>query len=349
MEEVIFNKDITSNIYRVFKVNLNLKDNENCLILSDVPNDIEFIQKTKNEISSMINRTLLAREFYKVCYSSFSKQVDFKTFRSTGMNGAEPPAEISTLMLNYNVIVILTTYSLSHTKARENASLNGARIASMPGFNVEMLRKNGPMDVDYNEISEVTKKIAARGLNVKKVTVETSSFKFTFNKDNREFLVDDGLYTTPGSWGNLPAGEAFCAPVEGSSEGNLIIRKGWFPDLDEDLELIIRKGFVTMINGGGQVGENLKKLLGFDSSYAIGKFKSRRNIAEFGIGSNPKASRLDNILESEKIKGTVHIAIGDNINFGGKTSSDIHLDFIFPDVNVYFDNILVIEKGRWLF
>ena len=53
------------------------------------------------------------------------------------------------------------------------------------------------------------------------------------------------------------------------------------------------------------------------------------NIAEFGIGTNEAAKRPDNILESEKILGTVHIALGDNSSFGGNVKTPFHQDFIF--------------------
>ncbi len=52
------------------------------------------------------------------------------------------------------------------------------------------------------------------------------------------------------------------------------------------------------------------------------------NIAELGIGTNSMARRPDNILESEKILGTIHLALGDNSSFGGKISTPFHQDFV---------------------
>ena len=64
-------------------------------------------------------------------------------------------------------------------------------------------------------------------------------------------------------------------------------------------------------------------------SQALGKRKENRNIAELGIGTNPNAVRPDNILESEKILGTVHIAFGDNSSFGGRVKTPFHQDFVY--------------------
>ena len=56
---------------------------------------------------------------------------------------------------------------------------------------------------------------------------------------------------------------------------------------------------------------------------------ANRNIAELGIGTNDRATRPDNILEAEKILGTVHIALGDNSGFGGTVSTPFHEDYVF--------------------
>jgi len=51
-------------------------------------------------------------------------------------------------------------------------------------------------------------------------------------------------------------------------------------------------------------------------------------IAEFGVGTNPKAGLKTNILESEKILGTIHVAFGDNATFGGRNRAAFHQDFL---------------------
>src|SRR6185369_11405562 len=78
-----------------------------------------------------------------------------------------------------------------------------------------------------------------------------------------------------------------------------------------------------------------------------------RNIAELGIGTNDQASRPGNILEAEKILGTVHIALGDNSGFGGTVSTPFHEDYVFysPTLHAVMadgSRIPLLENGNLL-
>ena len=52
------------------------------------------------------------------------------------------------------------------------------------------------------------------------------------------------------------------------------------------------------------------------------------NIAELGIGTNEKAKLTGNILEDEKILGTVHVAFGASAAIGGTVQVPVHLDCV---------------------
>ncbi len=45
------------------------------------------------------------------------------------------------------------------------------------------------------------------------------------------------------------------------------------------------------------------------------KHKNADNIAEIGLGTNPVAKIIGNVLEDEKVHGTCHVALGDNHTF----------------------------------
>jgi leucyl aminopeptidase (aminopeptidase T) len=96
-----------------------------------------------------------------------------------------------------------------------------------------------------------------------------------------------------------------------------------------------RDGLVYKLEGGGTIGAEILELLKPENDQD--PYRSRRNLAELGIGTNPNASHRDNILEAEKIQGTVHLAIGDNSDMGGVASVDFHQDFTLPHPELLLD------------
>ena len=55
---------------------------------------------------------------------------------------------------------------------------------------------------------------------------------------------------------------------------------------------------------------------------------SALNLAELGVGTNDRATLTGNVLEDEKILGTVHVAFGASAGIGGTVSVPIHLDVV---------------------
>jgi aminopeptidase len=59
-----------------------------------------------------------------------------------------------------DVVVVPTTHSLTHTRARLQAVERGARVATMPGITEDMFRE-GAITADYAEVERLTKRVAA--------------------------------------------------------------------------------------------------------------------------------------------------------------------------------------------
>lgn len=344
----IHEERIKTSVINMLKVNMEVKDGEKILILTDYPTDEQWAKYDSEKLADIVKRSVLAKVIYEICKREFLKnEVSFLTYPATGRHGTEPPEIIARAMRGYDVIIALTSFSISHTEAREKACLSGARIASMPGFTVEMLEPDGPMAVDYKKVAEISKRLAEvlSGKEVVRV-MDKRGTDISFIIKGRVWGLDIGIYSKKGAWGNLPAGEVYIAPLEGKTTGKFVVPRGWYPNLKEDMVIYVKNGLVEKIEGGGQVGENLNKLLGISEKLVEDRYVSRRNIAELGIGTNPNAKRPDNILEAEKIMGTIHIAIGDNAHIGGKIKSDIHEDFIIPNPTVYANGLLVMKDGK---
>ncbi len=244
-------------------------------------------------------------------------------------HGEEPPFAISEAMKNADVVIAPTTFSLTHTQARINACKAGARVASMPGITEKMMSSGG-MTADYNKVNAIAIGLNKQLENTCTVRVVTESgTDIVFNLEGCKWMMDTGLCHEKGCSANLPAGELYIAPkdangvfiVDGSMSG--------FGILDSPLEFTVRNRYVTEIRG--KQAKKLKDMLNEVGDKA-------RNIAEFGIGINPQAKLIGNVLEDEKVGGTVHIALGDNSTFGGDVVAGIHLDGIITKPKLFVDD-----------
>lgn len=337
---------ITKAVLDMLTTNLDLKEGEKLLVVSDVPTVEHWRDKDQAALAHVLERAMLAKAVSEIALEHHPGcAVEFHTYPAVGSHGAEPPQAVAAKMRQVDVIVAITSYSLSHTAAREEATEAGVRVASMPGFVARMFAPGGPMVVDYQQVAAEGRAIADRLTAAQEAVVRTpEGTDMRFSLAGRQGRNDHGLYTEKGSWGNLPAGEAYIAPLEGTAQGQLVVPAGWYPGLREDLTLHFRDGLVYALEGGGAVGENFLELLkpGDDRE----PYRSRRNLAELGIGSNPNASDPDNVLEAEKIRGTVHLAIGDNAHMGGTVTADLHEDFVLPHPDLYLDGELVMRGGQ---
>jgi leucyl aminopeptidase (aminopeptidase T) len=192
----------------------------------------------------------------------------------------------------------------------------------MPLFDEAML--TGVMTADWKEVERTTLSLVELMKGGEAVIItgpNGTSLKFSIK--GRAVEPDTGILTQKGLFGNLPAGEAFLAPLEGTAVGTLVLEWGPTRKLKSPVTLDIKDGLVYSVDGRDEYARELKTKLQENPLFG--------NIAELGIGTNPKATRPDNILETEKILGTVHIAIGDNSSFGGKVSVPFHQDFILFD------------------
>ncbi|MEW6619037.1 MAG: aminopeptidase [bacterium] len=344
-------------IDKIYKVNLGVKKKERILVFTDGLQELEECARLVSERGKFLGF-----------------DVSFLVFEPTGGHGIEPPIEVWETAFGKNivnhlkkerllekllkkevlpedwhfpqqivadkkgevvdVIIALSYYSTSHTNFRKLLTLNaGTRYASLPLFNPDMFL--GAMDVNWKEVEKTTlalKEIISTAIMAEISAPNGTSLKL--NLEGRQPFADTGILTKKGSFGNLPAGEVFIAPVEGKTEGKLVA---------EGIVFEIKNGQVEKFYG--------EKKTRFEEIFS--KNELNRNIAELGIGTNPKAKDPTNVLEAEKISGTVHIALGDNSGFGGKISTPFHEDFVVfsPTLNLVSkqDKITtILANGKYL-
>ncbi len=258
-------------------------------------------------------------------------------------HGEEPPRTVAEAMKSCDVFVAPTRYSLTHTQARKAATEAGVRGATMPGITEEIFL-GGALKANYNEVKVYAEKIqsAMQGKRMVRV-VAPAGTDILFSIENRQVYADTGILREPKAFGNLPAGETYVAPVEGTARGKIVfdISISSIGILKVPVEIVVEDGFAVDFKGGEEA-ERFRELLS-----SVNR-KEAFNIAEFGVGCNPGATIIGNVLQDEKVFGTVHIALGDNSTFGGRTIAGIHLDGIIKRPTVYVDDKLIIKNGEWL-
>ncbi|MFK5710287.1 aminopeptidase [Lysinibacillus boronitolerans] len=300
-------------VLNVLKGNLNVQSSESLLILTD---------HHKQDI---------AKIFYEAGLSITANTM-FMVMPLLEKSGQEPIQAVSELMANADVTLCITSHSLTHTMARKHACEKGGRVATMPGVTLEMLEQ-GALHADAEEIEAMVEKYVLLLDTAKDIRIVKDGHELTFSVEGRLGIRSTGVIRQPGEYGNIPSGESYIAPIETSANGEILV-DGSIANigvLKEPLLLKIKNG--RLEEAIGPDGARLLALLGEGNG---------RIIAEFGIGANKSAILCGNVLEDEKVFGTIHIAFGSNAPFGGANASDVHIDCVVKSPIVYFDGQQVI-------
>ncbi len=238
-------------------------------------------------------------------------------------HGEEPPGAVAAALKAADVFIAPTTRSISHTRARGAASENGARGATLPGVTADMLAR--AMTADLAALKQRSQALARLLTDADEAHLTCpAGTDFRLDLTGRQGHSDDGDLRAPGAFGNLPCGEGFIAPLHG--EGTIVIADGTTLTV-EDGRLTAGEPLLSTLLGAGELGTNL---------------------AELGIGTNEKATLTGNILEDEKILGTVHVAFGASAAMGGTVSVPIHIDSVVLKPTLTIGGTAVLTQGRFL-
>lgn len=243
-------------------------------------------------------------------------------------HGEEPPRAVAEAMRSVDVVIAPTTMSLTHTSARKQANDAGVRTASMPGVTEHMMVEGG-LTANPREVMEHTRRLAEtfKGASEIRLMSELGT-DISFEVDTSKWNLDVGCCRQKGCSTNLPAGEVYTAPenctgtvvIDGSMAGLELLKNPLKIRVEEGLAVDVQgdraKEVLKIINPLGDVA---------------------RNIAELGIGTNPRARMIGVVLEDEKVRGTAHIALGDNSTIGGTVVAGVHLDAIIRKPRVFAD------------
>ena len=304
-------------ILRIFRSNLAIKDGERILLITDD------------------GKCAIAKQFLEVA-EELGHAAELATVPIPEVHGVEPPAAVARKMLGADVILIVTTKSLSHTLARANATERGARIATMAGVTEDILRRFSRVDLlQMKARTNMFADILDQGRQVLLTSKKGTSLAFSI-AERVAHGRKASIFDRPGYWGNIPCGEAFIAPIEDSVNGTLVIDASiaGIGLVDRNTTFHIEKGKVVDVEGGS-AAKRFEALL--DDS-------KKRQVAEFGIGTNDKAEITGTTLEDEKVLGTCHVAFGNNRFFGGTNQVDFHVDCVMRAPTIVVDGRIIMGE-----
>ena len=246
-------------------------------------------------------------------------------------HGGEPPAPVAGALKASDVFFAPTTKSLSHTRARSEATNAGARGSTLPAI-TETVFTTG-LNADYDDIARQSQRIyeAVASSTEIRVTGEAGT-DITFTIGERDWHQDTGIVHDPGQFSNLPAGEVFVSPetATGTYVVDGTIRPHGLLDPGQTVEVRVEDGYAVEISDPA-VAESFER-----AARSVGR--DAYNLAELGIGTNTGVTALiGSVLLDEKAAGTVHIALGDDAGIGGDTEAPIHADGVIRNPTVTVD------------
>jgi aminopeptidase len=260
------------------------------------------------------------------------------------------------------ILTCLSSDVTSMTYRRElirHATDPGRRLGHMPGITLSLVAT--AINIDYDQAASRCDDLSLAMSLGQRACLRTYQ-PGSRERRRREFdLVCDlgGLDRSPlsstgiiplGTWGNLPGGETFIAPLEGTASGHFALN-GAFRDAvlrrGESLLLHFEDGQLISLEGPAAHKARINKFLQYARERQDEGFNA---LAELGIGVNSGLSRLTGVpLVDEKCAGTVHIALGENSRYGGRIHSCIHEDLVTRRPSLWIDDKPILRKGDFVF
>jgi len=253
----------------------------------------------------------------------------------------EPPAAIITMMKQMAAVLSFTSFPLIHSNALKNICHNGARVVCLNPIDAEGFARS--INTDFDFIFRKSQRLADLFSIGKRIHLTTDAgTDLIIPIARHRGIANTGIVGEPGAFCTLPSGEARITPDRRGTKGVLIV-DGSIPAigmLQQPIVINIQEGYAYQIAGGEDALKLRKKLKPFG--------KQSRNIAEFGIGTNPRAVLTGCSIEDEKILGTAHIAFGSPDYEGGSLKKVLHLDLVLKKPSVSIDGHRIMEKGNLL-
>ena len=248
------------------------------------------------------------------------------------------------LLERSDIVLALTEYSATAPLMGYGRQMGHLRGASMPRVSKSM--ETTALAADYQEVARRARMLVKRLQKASGASIEFSTgHRLYVDLRYRKAEADNGQ-CPPGAdppFINLPSGEAYQAPYEGERPNEPSCTEGVIPvSLEGHLALLqVEANRVQEVLGDSAQAQALRAVFEVDPA--------RRNVAELGLGCNPRAVVTGNVLEDEK--AGLHWAYGRSEHLGGTVGPDafkrpeniLHTDIVYAADSPIGVSRLVLE------
>jgi len=261
------------------------------------------------------------------------------------VEGNDPPLPIVHAMQTANVIFMACSRSIFHSPSRVQAAKNGVRGISITEFTEDDMFR-GAIEANFVETKDLIEQVVEklREASEAKITSPAGTDLYLDLRGRREGVVGlNNLCYEPGQFGVLIL-EASTSPNVGTAQGTIVcdasitlLKPGL---VNEAVVARVTDGMVTEITGGAEARKLNDLLVSMNDPMVF-------NVAELGIGLNPKAKMTGVQTQDEGVFGTAHIGVGSNITWGGKIKAATHFDFIMYSPKIELDGKVLLENYQF--
>lgn len=308
---------------QVVEVCARIKENENVIIIAEP-------------------KTLSIAESIATAVSSVGAEPIISIITPRSSDSAEPPETIAAAMKESDAFISCVYTSITHTYAVKNAVQNGSRGIMLTQFEDRMLIDSGVL-ADFPAAAPTCEAVAKALENAEEIHLTTiHGTDLKMSSKGRKSNAMTGMVES-GEFAPVPTIEANVSPLEGTAQGRIVANASipyiGIGVLKELVDVKVEDGFITSIDGG------------FEAKILRDNLKSKNdsnvyNIAEIGVGLNPRCQFNGLMLEDEGVFGSVHIGIGSSITLGGTVKAACHYDLIMTGVTLVADGTTIIKNGE---
>ena len=332
--------DMVPIIVNMLKNNLCIQENERMVIATDYASPKDMMMKPIESLERMIKRNFLARKIQEVAQENYSNnEIDLYCYLCPWEQYPELDEEIKKKLLSYDIIYVLSEFSIYKSFPVKELEKHEIRAAFSPGVETTLFLPEGPLDIDFQKLERDAMTLYSKCKKAEKMKIYTDlGTEITVEPNPDHMRYETGILSYPGKKANFPSGEVTISRA--NINGIYSIPKGWIEGISAGIKLEIKDSRVISILSDEESVKKIQRWFGGSLPYKINSL---------AIGLNENAKNPFNQLELEKMKGVANLAGTlkkqtvspfETYTFAGH----------FPTPNIYLEieEELIIKNGKLL-